>query len=431
MPWQPCSSGGAALSIASAASHASPRSSFSLLSSRFLPRDRSNGSIIISSTRRKRPQRPCRLSDTTPSSRVPASRSASSRRTMCWDSAQKRPAWLAHDTPSKRFKKRLRPPFFIAALSSSATSCSSSSRFASAAKARQPPPPGQPPFGSSAWVSWRTSSVNTHPKAFGPYGPLMRSILPKPKASPEVPPSPACRSPRVIAPSCRRRRVTAETKRASPPRSLTRHVKAGGCIWLDRWTRPSCCTALSAAQGNSRLSIRLGRGAAPPATSRRSLCSEMPADAASVMMATIFCPLWNARFSATFTESTTASSPEAPAPAPPLSLCRAERLRGCDLTSPVAGSRTWRWARPDISATASGPPSRSVSSSMGLGGSCRLRTRALKPLIASTAHVIGDPDGSAVGKCLSKNCSTVSSGPDAKPSTAWPPPTLASSPSPP
>mmetsp|Transcript_73901 Transcript_73901/g.186236 ORF Transcript_73901/g.186236 Transcript_73901/m.186236 type:complete len:280 (-) Transcript_73901:65-904(-) len=276
-----------------AASHDKPLSKSNLLNCSPLPGAVLKGSSLRSSTRRKRPQRPWRFSETTPSSRVPASLSASSRRRMWAESAQKMPAWPAQEIPSKRLRKRFKPPFFSADRSSSATSCSSSSLRASAAKPFHPAPPGQPPTGSGAAVSCRRKSASKQLKALTPYGPLMRSKCPKPKASPEVP-KPAWRSPRVIAPNCRKRRVTAEMKRASPPKSLTTHVKAGGCSWLERCIRPIICTALSAAQGNSRLTMRLGRGAAPPGcreASRRSLCKEMPAEAASVMMATNFWPL--------------------------------------------------------------------------------------------------------------------------------------------
>lgn len=119
-------------------------------------------------------------------------------------------------------------------------------------------------------------------------------------------------------------------------------------------TRPSCWTALSAAHGSSRQIMCRRRGLAPeicswfearpkisvqkwqtlevtwsleirwacgilhwaeqgvqhirlggPAfTSRRSLWSEMPADAASVITAKCFAPLWKARCSAIFTDIT-------------------------------------------------------------------------------------------------------------------------------
>lgn len=80
----------------------------------------------------------------------------------------------------------------------------------------------------------------------GQYGIDIRSItLRVSNQCPHAPMRRAWRSPRVMAPNCRNRRVTAETKRASPPTSLTTQVKAGACTWLDRCTRPSCCTASS------------------------------------------------------------------------------------------------------------------------------------------------------------------------------------------
>mmetsp|Transcript_75890 Transcript_75890/g.199037 ORF Transcript_75890/g.199037 Transcript_75890/m.199037 type:complete len:410 (-) Transcript_75890:536-1765(-) len=299
--------------------------------------------------------------------------------------------------------KRFRPPNFwpSTSFSSSGTLWASSSLVVSLKNFSRPcGPDGQPSKVLVASVRLRMMSCRRRPKPGAPYGPLMRSMRPKPKASPPVP-SPALRSPRVMAPRLRKRRVTADTKRASPARSVTTQVKLGGTNWLERCTRPSCCTALSAAQGSSRQIIRRGRTLTPARCSRRSLCSEMPAEAASVMMAKCFCPRWKARCSAMFTES---------APVP-FGL-----VRGSRRTSPVRRSRQDLCDRPDISATASGPPSWSMSSSSGFGGSCSSFSRCLSPASDSAAHSSLSPRRFLVGMCLSRNCSRVSSGPERNPS---------------
>mmetsp|Transcript_30996 Transcript_30996/g.67541 ORF Transcript_30996/g.67541 Transcript_30996/m.67541 type:complete len:282 (-) Transcript_30996:1127-1972(-) len=276
--------------------------------------------------RRTFPQRPWWFRDMMPLSRLPSRRSASSSCSTWCASSSKTPFCTRSLVPRMRFRKRFRPPAFwlSASFSSSDITWASSWIFASGKNFSRPcGPPGQPSRVSVASVRMRVMSCRRRPRAGRPYGPLMRSMRPKPKASPPVP-SPAWRSPRVMAPRLRRRRVTAETKRASPARSVTTHVKLGGVTWLERCTRPSCCTALSAAQGSSRQIIRRGSGLDPARCSRRSLCSEMPAEAASVMMANCFCPFWKARCSATFTES--ASFPVGP-------------VRGSRRTSPVRRSR--------------------------------------------------------------------------------------------
>mmetsp|Transcript_82059 Transcript_82059/g.232354 ORF Transcript_82059/g.232354 Transcript_82059/m.232354 type:complete len:357 (-) Transcript_82059:612-1682(-) len=163
--------------------------------------------------------------------------------------------------------------------------------------------------------------------------------------------------------------------------------------------------------------MRRRRGAGPPRrASRRSLCKEMPADAASVITAKSFCPHWNARCSATFTESSI--TPMAPAPPWDGAAPRPAR-RDSVRTSPVFGSRQHLWVRPDISATALGPPSRSISSSSGFGGNCRALSRTLAAATACAAQSIFLPAESVVGKKLLRSWSTINSGPDAKPSRHW------------
>lgn len=61
----------------------------------------------------------------------------------------------------------------------------------------------------------------------------------------------ACRSPCVSAPSCSRRLATADAKRCSPLMSDDTMRYLGGCTWLLRCVRPSCCTCL---QHRSRVS---------------------------------------------------------------------------------------------------------------------------------------------------------------------------------
>mmetsp|Transcript_28531 Transcript_28531/g.82262 ORF Transcript_28531/g.82262 Transcript_28531/m.82262 type:complete len:240 (-) Transcript_28531:553-1272(-) len=97
------------------------------------------------------------------------------------------------------------------------------------------------------------------------------------------------RSPRVSAPSIFMRRAIVEVNLISPPISVTTRWNSGLCSWLDRWHRPNCCTALSADQGSSN--VYMTRGRLLPA--RLSACSEIPALAASVMIAMRFSPSWN------------------------------------------------------------------------------------------------------------------------------------------
>ena len=60
----------------------------------------------------------------------------------------------------------------------------------------------------------------------------------------------ARRSPRVSAPSDCRRLATADAKRRSPPIEVMSSLNSGAEVWFDRWLRPICWTAWSAAQGS-------------------------------------------------------------------------------------------------------------------------------------------------------------------------------------
>mmetsp|Transcript_95315 Transcript_95315/g.169219 ORF Transcript_95315/g.169219 Transcript_95315/m.169219 type:complete len:260 (+) Transcript_95315:1850-2629(+) len=170
-------------------------------------------------------------------------------------------------------------------------------------------------------------------------------------------PSAACLSPLVMAPSCCIRRETAATKRCSPPTSVTSKRKEGAYNWLLRCTRPNCCTAFSADQGSSRISMTRFRAdrLSLPSPALLSACSEMPALAASVMIATRFSPCWNACCSLRFTWSQRSPS-----------LARFSRHAG--LLPEAFASRN---LRPESSATFSCPPSCRRSWSRGLSGRTR------------------------------------------------------------
>mmetsp|Transcript_2597 Transcript_2597/g.5662 ORF Transcript_2597/g.5662 Transcript_2597/m.5662 type:complete len:262 (-) Transcript_2597:2243-3028(-) len=180
------------------------------------------------------------------------------------------------------------------------------------------------------------------------------SKLPRSPAS--LSPNAALRSPFVMAPNCFILRLTAATKRLSPPTSVTRTLNWGAESWFERCTRPSCCTAFSADQGNSMMSMSRCRGALPscppPAScsvSRRSACKEMPAEAASVMMATRLRPSWKALRSWSL-----------------MRLAPVEDL--CTYSHRPPSFCSMRFMRPDSSATRSGPPKRVMSSSKGFPG---------------------------------------------------------------
>lgn len=103
----------------------------------------------------------------------------------------------------------------------------------------------------------------------------------------------ARRSPRVSAPSDCSLRATAAAKRLSPPTSVVTSLYIGADVWLLRCERPSCWMALSALQGSSMVMCTRRR----PLPAPRTACSEMPVDAASLMMATSFLPAMNRSFS--------------------------------------------------------------------------------------------------------------------------------------
>ena len=109
-------------------------------------------------------------------------------------------------------------------------------------------------------------------------------------------PTVARRSPWVSAPKDSRRRATAQAKRFSPPTLEMRNLYSGAEDWFDRWDRPSCWMALSADQGSSSVRCTRRRWFGM----RRSAWSEMPADAASEMMATSFSPSQKHFFSCMF-----------------------------------------------------------------------------------------------------------------------------------
>mmetsp|Transcript_33641 Transcript_33641/g.101572 ORF Transcript_33641/g.101572 Transcript_33641/m.101572 type:complete len:282 (-) Transcript_33641:211-1056(-) len=119
----------------------------------------------------------------------------------------------------------------------------------------------------------------------------LNAVSPRPLA-PTVP----RRSPCVSAPSDSSLRATADAKRRSPPTDEMRNLYSGADDWFDRCDRPNCWIALSADHGSS--SVMCTRRRWFPTT--RLACNEIPADAASEMMATNFRPSLNAFFSCMF-----------------------------------------------------------------------------------------------------------------------------------
>mmetsp|Transcript_39390 Transcript_39390/g.61397 ORF Transcript_39390/g.61397 Transcript_39390/m.61397 type:complete len:346 (+) Transcript_39390:1707-2744(+) len=344
---------------------------------------------------------------------MPSLRSTSSICLICPAKKAKSPVCTSHVQPRSRLRNFFKVSFFSSfSRFLPSNSCASSSRIASTAKSAKPPGHCSGTGASTCVVCLPRSAINFD-RARLPYLPLIMSKLPKPNTSLEAP-RPEWRSPRVIAPSCRSRRVTADMKRASAPRSVTTQTKDGGKSWLERCTRPNCCTALSAAQGNSRHTMRRGRDC----PSRLSLCREIPAEAASVMIATNFLPLWKARCSEIFTESTITSNDSDDFVRSLLRASIAHLRRGSTRTSPVSGSRHRLVDRPDISATWLGPPNRSIKSSRGLGGSRIALTLSRNPSIDADVHAAVFPFGDRLmpSRILSSMFSTICSGPDMKPS---------------
>ena len=126
----------------------------------------------------------------------------------------------------------------------------------------------------------------------------------RPQAENVQPPKPAARrSPRIRAPRDCRRLATADAKRRSPPIDVMSSLNSGALVWFERWLLPICCTAWSAAQGSCKVMCTRLRWLA----TRRSACREMPALAASEMMATSFLPSWKFLRSSMFNVSSSLS----------------------------------------------------------------------------------------------------------------------------
>ena len=119
----------------------------------------------------------------------------------------------------------------------------------------------------------------------------LKAVNPKPLA-----PTVALLSPCVSAPSDSNLRATAEANRFSPPTEEMRNLYSGAEDWFDRCVRPSCWMALSADQGNSSVMWTRRRWFA----TLLSACNEIPADAASEIIATCFSPPLKACFSCMF-----------------------------------------------------------------------------------------------------------------------------------
>mmetsp|Transcript_10111 Transcript_10111/g.25328 ORF Transcript_10111/g.25328 Transcript_10111/m.25328 type:complete len:358 (+) Transcript_10111:1375-2448(+) len=191
--------------------------------------------------------------------------------------------------------------------------------------------------------------------------PCLVKMSNRPRSPASLSPRAALRSPFVMAPNCFILWLMAATNRLSPPTSVTRTLKFGADSWFERCTRPSCCTAFSADHGSSNISITrcLGARLLPllpsVSISRRSACKDIPAEAASVMIAIRLVPSWKARRSCSLIRFAL------PPPRCTYSKCPASFC--CS-----------RFDRPLNSATCSGPPSALMSSSSGFPGNRNSRT---------------------------------------------------------
>mmetsp|Transcript_45285 Transcript_45285/g.92434 ORF Transcript_45285/g.92434 Transcript_45285/m.92434 type:complete len:288 (+) Transcript_45285:1918-2781(+) len=170
-------------------------------------------------------------------------------------------------------------------------------------------------------------------------------------------------SPIVMAPSCLSLVATELDLRHSPPTGVCSNTNTGAVDWFDRWLRPICCTALSALHGSSRVMWTRWRWF----FTRRSAWSEMPVEAASLMMATSFSPAMNRFFSVMLSASVA-----------PASFALSVRLH-------LPPWRTSRHFLPVISATIKDPPSWWMSSSSGLMGRRSVSTRSMNASWASAS----------------------------------------------
>lgn len=103
----------------------------------------------------------------------------------------------------------------------------------------------------------------------------------------------------LYSPKLSNRLATMDANRRSPARSEMRNTYSGAFTWLLRCVRPNCWMARSADQGSSSVMWTRRRWF----RTRRSLCREMPLEAASEMMATSFSPSMKRCFSVRFSVS--------------------------------------------------------------------------------------------------------------------------------